>query len=156
MYKLQLQHSYSNKELEELFITKKLLDEIEEFKYSGYLRMPMIKKELNNIFGDNNFIMKQKIHPNSNIFISGIQKEIGLCIQLGYKNNWYYDMCKLSLLHNTNRIQKAIIILPSKNLENFCKTSNVATYELIIDRNKIFSDLFKIKPYFFKLEILGR
>ncbi len=156
MYKLQLDHSLSDQTLNSLFITHKVLDDIEAIECTGFLRMPMIKKELTYIFGDNGYVIKQKIHPDSNVFISGIQKDVGLCIQTGYKNNWYYDMCKLSLLYNAKRIKRAIIILPSKNLEKFCKTSNIATYELITSRNEIFSELFQIQPYFFKLDIQTR
>ncbi|MDC1301094.1 hypothetical protein N8Z14_04775 [Gammaproteobacteria bacterium] len=153
MYRLELVHDLNNETLKSLYLSKKLFDEIKRVKFSDYLRMPTVKKEVHEIFSSHGFRMKQKVHVDSNIFISGIQNEVGLCIQMGYKNNWYYDMAKLSLLKSDNHIKEALIVLPSKELEKLCHTSNVATFELIIERYKIFKDTYKIKPHILKLDI---
>ena len=153
MFRLELIHGLDKETLDTLYLSKKLLDEIKHLRFSNYLRMPTVKKEIHEIFSSHGFRMKQKVHVDSNIFISGIQNEVGLCIQMGYKNNWYYDMAKLSLLKSDNHIKEALIILPSKKLEKFCHTSNVATFELILERYRIFKNMYKIKPHILKLDI---
>ena len=153
MFRLDLVHDLDKETLNKLHLSKKLSDEIKSLRFSNYLRMPTVKKEMHEIFSSNGFRMKQKVHVDSNIFISGIKDEVGLCIQMGYKNNWYYDMAKLSLLKSDNHIKEALIIFPSKELEKFCHTSNVATFELSSERYRIFKNMYKIKPHILKLDI---
>ena len=70
MYRLELVHDLNNEILKSLYLSKKLFDEIKRVKFSDYLRMPMVKKEVHEIFSSHGFRMKQKVHVDSNIFIA--------------------------------------------------------------------------------------
>ena len=65
-------------------------------------------------------------------------------------------MTKLTYLKNTGLIDKAIIVLPSKELQTFCKTSNIATYELVSSRLELFEDIFNNESHIMRLDISRR
>ena len=156
MYKLSLNHKFKTKHSEILGLSNQLFQDIESIEFTGYLRMPMIKKELIKIFSNHGFILKQKLHKEHNIYITGIKKKVGLCIQLGHKAGWYFDMTKLTYLKNKGFIDKAIVVLPSKELEKFCKTSNLATYELVKSRQELFGKIFNNESHIMRLDISRR
>ena len=153
MYKLSLNHEYEMQDIERLGLSTELLNDIENIECTGYLRMPMIKKELTKIFSNNGFILRQRLHKEHNIYITGIKEKVGLCIQMGHKAGWYFDMTKLTYLKNQGVIEKAVIVLPSKELEKFCKTSNIATYELVASREEVFGDIFNNESHILRLDI---
>ena len=53
-------------------------------------------------------------------------------------------------------IDKAVIVLPSKELEKFCKTSSIATYELVASRLELFGDIFNNESHIMRLDISRR
>ena len=156
MYKLSLNHEFKMQDIETLGLSTELFKDIENIECTGYLRMPMIKKELMKIFSNNGFILRQRLHKEQNIYITGIKKRVGLCIQMGHKAGWYFDMTKLTYLKNKGVIDKAIIVLPSKELEKFCKTSSIATYELVASRLELFGDIFNNESHIMRLDISRR
>tara|TARA_B100000925_G_scaffold291379_1_gene279212 strand:+ start:655 stop:1128 length:474 start_codon:yes stop_codon:yes gene_type:complete len=156
MYKLSLNYEFSDKFIESLGLSIEIFKDIENIECTGFLRMPDIKKALTKIFSDHGFILRQKLHRKHNIYITGIKEKIGLCIQMGHKAGWYYDMTKLTYLKNTGLIDKAIIVLPSKELQTFCKTSNIATYELVSSRLELFEDIFNNESHIMRLDISRR
>ena len=156
MYKLNLSHESKIQDIESLGLSAELFKDIENIECTGYLRMPMIKKELMKIFSNNGFILRQRLHKEQNIYITGIKKRVGLCIQMGHKAGWYFDMTKLTYLKNKGVIDKAIIVLPSKELEKFCKTSSIATYELVASRLELFGDIFNNESHIMRLDISRR
>ena len=156
MYKLSLNHEYKMQDIESLGLSTELFKDIENIECTGYLRMPMIKKELTKIFSNNGFILKQKLHNEYNIYITGIKEKVGLCIQMGHKAGWYFDMTKLTYLKKKGVIDKAVIVLPSKELEKFCNTSSIATFELVSSRQELFGNIFNIEAQIMRLDISRR
>ncbi len=156
MYKLSLNHEFKMQDIETLGLSTELFKDIENIECTGYLRMPMIKKELMKIFSNNGFILRQRLHKEHNIYITGIKEKVGLCIQMGHKAGWYFDMTKLTYLKNKGVIDKAVIVLPSKELEKFCKTSSIATYELVASRLELFGDIFNNESHIMRLDISRR
>ena len=156
MYKLSLNHEFKMQDIETLGLSTELFKDIENIECTGYLRMPMIKKELMKIFSNNGFILRQRLHKEQNIYITGIKERVGLCIQMGHKAGWYFDMTKLTYLKNKGVIDKAVIVLPSKELEKFCKTSSIATYELVASRLELFGDIFNNESHIMRLDISRR
>ena len=75
---------------------------------------------------------------------------------MGHKAGWYFDMTKLTYLKNKGVIDKAVIVLPSKELEKFCKTSSIATYELVASRLELFGDIFNNESHIMRLDISRR
>ena len=156
MYKLSLNHEFKMQDIEKLGLSTELFKDIENIECTGYLRMPMIKKELMKIFSNNGFILRQRLHKEQNIYITGIKERVGLCIQMGHKAGWYFDMTKLTYLKNKGVIDKAVIVLPSKELEKFCKTSSIATYELVALSLELFGDIFNNESHIMRLDISRR
>ena len=73
MYKLSLNHEFKMQDIETLGLSTEL------FK-GGKYRMHRIsknandKKELMKIFSNNGFILRQRLHKEQNIYITGIEK----------------------------------------------------------------------------------
>ena len=156
MYKLFLNHELDNQSFNEFGVNAELFQDIENIECTGYLKMPTVKKEVIKKFSNHGFILKQKLHREYNIYITGIKERTGLCVQMGHKAGWYFDMTKLTYLKNKGFIDRAIIVLPSKELEKFCNTSSIATYELVSSRKKLFGEIFSIEAHLMRLDILRR
>lgn len=156
MFKLVLHHGLDKEKLDDLFIIPKIFSEIDSIEISSYLKMPMVKNYLIDVFVNNGFIKKMKLHQEHQLFITGIQSNVGLCIQMGHKAGFYFDLFKLSYLAEKGFINKAIIILPSKNLEKFCKTSSLASYELISKQIALFNNNNNFEMHLMCLDIERR
>lgn len=156
MYKLVLNHNLSKSDFNEAQLTSQLIDEIENIECTSYLRMPMIKKSLINTFSNHGFVNKIRLHPKHKIYITGIKSKVGLCIQMGHKAGFYFDLYKLAYLKKQGLIDSAIIILPSKELEKFCKTSSLASYELISRQMSLFENINNFKMHLIRLDIHRR
>lgn len=156
MYKLSLNYENHKKDIEYFKLSTQLFSEIEDIECTGYLRMPMIKKELIKVFSNHGFILRQKLHKEHNIYITGIKEKVGLCVQMGHKAGWYFDMTKLTYLKKKGLIDRAIIVLPSKELEKFCNTSSIATFELVSSRQELFGNIFNIEAQIMRLDISRR
>lgn len=156
MYKLVLNHYLEEKNLNELNISPKILSEIDAIDCSSYLKMPMVKKSIIKVFSTNGFLEKMKLHREHQLYITGIKSQIGLCIQMGHKAGFYFDLYKLAYLADQGLINQAIIILPSKNLEKFCNTSSLAAYELISKQMSLFKKTNNYKMHLMCLDIKRR
>lgn len=79
-----------------------------------------------------------RIDQRSNINITSVLHETGLCIQTGNMSRFYADILKLETLFRKNLIKGAIYIIPLKSWANEIG-SNVANYERLIEELDIFS-----------------
>lgn len=156
MYKLVLNHYLQEKKLNELYITPKILSDIDGINCSSYLKMPMVKKSMIEVFCSNGFLEKMKLHHEHQLYITGIKSKVGLCIQMGHKAGFYFDLYKLAYLADQGLINQAIIILPSKNLEKFCNTSSIAAYELISKQMSLFKKINNTTTHIMCLDIKRR
>ena len=156
MYKLVLNHYLEEKNLNKVHITPKILSEIDHIDCTSYLKMPMVKKSMTEVFWSNGFLEKMKLHHEHQLYITGIKSKVGLCIQMGHKAGFYFDLYKLAYLADQGLINQAIIILPSKNLEKFCNTSSIAAYELISKQMSLFKKINKTKIHLMCLDIKRR
>lgn len=147
MYKLVLKSKIPSNELIDYGISNTLLNDIEMVDHTSYLKMPMVKNFLIETFLNHGYLKRARLHQNHNLFITASNNsKVGLCVQMGHKSGLYFDMFKLAYMHEAGLIRKAIIILPSTELEKFCKTSSVATYELITKQMELFSGIINFKP----------
>lgn len=156
MYKLVLNHFLQEKNLNEVYVTPKILSEIDAIDCTSYLKMPMVKKAIIEVFSKNSFLEKMKLHREHKLYITGIKSQVGLCVQMGHKAGFYFDLYKLAYLADHGLINKAIIILPSKNLEKFCNTSSIASYELISKQMLLFKKTKNYKMHLMCLDIKRR
>lgn len=156
MYKLILKSDLLSNKLTDYGLSKKILSDIEKIEHTSYLKMPMVKNCLIEIFLQHGFLKRARLHQNHNLFITGSKSKTGLCIQMGHKSGLYFDLFKLAYMHKTGLIKNAIIILPSIELEKFCKTSSVATFELISKQMELFKGIINFEPQLMCVDILRR
>lgn len=156
MYKLILEHNMSSSGLKKLELNQQLFYDIESIECTSYLKMPMIKKALIEIFSNYGFRHRIKLHAEHNLYITGLKSRVGLCVQMGHKAGFYFDLCKLSFMKDQGLIDTAIVILPSKALEKFCNTSSVASHELISRQMSLFNNIYNIKMHLMRLDIHRR
>ena len=150
---LKAESSRSDQELNDFGISQKIITDISKKELQEYLRLPDVKKILLEIFSDNGFILRQRIHKDYGIFISGSKEKSALCIQMGHKAGWYYDLVKCEYLHQKGIIDKVSFVLPSLNLEKFCMSSGTANFEHISKMNRIFKDIFNFKSNIINIDI---
>lgn len=78
-----------------------------------------------------------RIDHRSNINITSVFKDIGLCIQTGNMSRFYADILKLETLYRKNLITEAIYIIPLKDWANEIG-SNIANFERFVEELEIF------------------
>ena len=149
MNKILLTHALTADELSRFGISKELIDEIKNIPCETFIRMPQFKKSLIQAFANHGFVKRISLDSNHQLFITGKKNKVGLCIQMGHKAGFYFDLFKISYLVRKGKIDRALVILPSKRVEKFCNTSSVATYELISKQMSLFK-----KELNFDLQIL--
>ena len=150
---LKAKSSLSDQELNNFGISQKIIIDISRKELQPFLRLPDVKKILLEIFSDNGFILRQRIHKDYGIFISGSKEKSALCIQMDHKAGWYYDLVKCEYLHRKGMIENVSFVLPSLNLEKFCKSSGTANFEHISKMNKIFKDIFSFRINIISIDI---
>ena len=156
MYKLILEHNMTPFGLKQLELNQELIQDIESIECSSYLKMPMIKNSLIETFSNHGFRHRIKLHGEHKIYITGLKSKIGLCVQMGHKAGFYFDLCKLSYMKDQGLIDSAIVILPSKALEKFCNTSSLASHELISRQMSLFNNICNFKMHLMRLDIHRR
>ncbi|MBQ7590800.1 MAG: hypothetical protein IJU47_08995 [Verrucomicrobia bacterium] len=87
---------------------------------------------------------KVNLSMNSNISITSIFKNIGLCIQTGNMARMYADLMKLQAMYMDNKIKAALFILPVEECSRSIG-SNAAKYERLLNElTNIFSKVITI------------
>lgn len=138
MNKITLTHDLNMDTMNNFGLETSLINEIENIQCDGFHRMPQFKDSLIEAFSHHGFVKRISLDQDHKLYITGKKNKIGLCIQMGHKSGFYFDLFKLSYLVRRNKIDRAIVILPAKEIEKFCNTSSVATYELISKQMSLF------------------
>ncbi len=87
---------------------------------------------------------KVSLSSKSNISITSILKEIGLCTQTGNMARMYADLMKLQALYMDEKIKAAIFVIPVKECANSFG-GNVANYERLLNElTNIFSKVITV------------
>lgn len=87
---------------------------------------------------------KVDISTKSNISITSIRKDVGLCIQTGNMARMYADLMKLQAMYLDNKISAAIFVLPKKKCAN-AFGGNIVNYERLLNElTNIFSKVITV------------
>lgn len=100
-----------------------------------------IKKKIALKFNNAGWSDKVRV-SKSNLTISFLKDEIGVCFQLGNVARTYADVLKLCLLGEKGKIKAGIIIVPDK-LESKMLGTNYADYRRLSGEIKIFKDILR-------------
>ena len=100
-----------------------------------------IKKIIASKFNNAGWSDKVKV-GTTNLTISFLKDEIGVCFQLGNVARTYADVLKLCLLGEKNKIKAGIIIVPDK-LESKILGANYADYQRLANEIKLFKDILR-------------
>ena len=92
MNKVTLVHQLDKKIMQSLGLTGSLVNEIDEIPSENFLRMPQFKNALIDTFSHHGFVKRISLDPEHQLFITGKKDKIGLCIQMGHKAGFYFDL----------------------------------------------------------------
>ncbi|OZQ67683.1 restriction endonuclease [Paenibacillus sp. VTT E-133280] len=84
-----------------------------------------------------------KVDRESNITITSMKNNVGLCLQLGNMARFYADILKLEVLHQKDTAVSAIYILPCKNAASKLG-SNIAHFDRFTEELSIFKHIITI------------
>lgn len=94
---------------------------------------------------------KVPVAKGSDITITSIRDEVGLCLQTGNMARMYADLIKLQTLYLDNAIKSAIIIVPSEPLA-LQLGSNIAQAKRLERELEIFKKAYHVPTLVFALE----
>lgn len=86
---------------------------------------------------------KVRIDTQSNITITAMKKDVGLCLQTGNMGRFYADVLKLEALFRMDKATAAIYILPTK-LSAKKLGSNIASFERFIEELNMYKHIITI------------
>jgi len=126
-------------------IANSVLSVIDALDYSlGKYEIKHFKNDLSDQIKLCGWSGKVSLSTKSNISITSMRKNIGLCTQTGNMARMYADLMKLQALYLDNKIQAAIFVLPMKECAN-AFGGNVANYERFLNElTNIFSKVITV------------
>ncbi len=86
---------------------------------------------------------KVKLSHASEISITAIKEDIGLCLQTGNMSRFYADLLKVQYLFQKGTISAALYILPTKHNSKIMG-SNLANYERLTHEIELFCNIITI------------
>ncbi|MFA4133862.1 MULTISPECIES: BglII/BstYI family type II restriction endonuclease [unclassified Brevibacillus] len=84
-----------------------------------------------------------KVDKESNITITSMKNNVGLCLQLANMARFYADILKLEVLHQKDKAISAIYILPCKEAASKLG-SNIVQFDRFTEELKIFKHIITI------------
>ena len=91
------------------------------------------------------------VAQGSDITITSVKNEIGLCLQTGNMARIYADLIKLQTLYLNNAIKAAVIVVPSEPAAKLLG-SNIAQDRRLIRELDIFKKAYHVPTVIFALE----
>ena len=98
-----------------------------------------IKERISERFNDKGWADKVKV-GNSQLTISFMKEQVGVCFQIGNVARTYADLLKISQLNNKGIIDVGVIVVPHK-LESKLMGANYAQYNRLAKELELFADI---------------
>ncbi len=95
---------------------------------------------------------KVKLAADSEITITSVKDDIGLCLQTGNMSRLYADLLKLQAMYLNNSILGAIIIVPSQDFSKLIG-SNIAQARRLQRELTVFKKAYHVPTLIFALEM---
>ncbi len=87
--------------------------------------------------------MNVRVHSDSNIKINAIKNGVALTLQTGNITRAFYDLLKFEVMYRANRIDSAVLIVPSRNAARELG-SNIANFQRVTAELKLFRDVITV------------
>lgn len=84
-----------------------------------------------------------KVHSEFNIKINAIKNRVALTLQTGNITRAFYDLLKFEVMHKANRIDTAVLIVPSSKAARELG-SNIANFQRVTAELKLFQPIFTV------------
>jgi hypothetical protein len=91
------------------------------------------------------------VAQGSNIKVTAIKSDVGLCLQTGNMARMYADLIKLQTLYLNNAITSAVIVVPSESVAKLLG-SNIAQAKRLVRELDIFKKAYHVPTLIFALE----
>jgi hypothetical protein len=91
------------------------------------------------------------VAPNSDMTITSIKSEVGLCLQTGNMARMYADLVKLQTMYLNDAIKSAVIALPSATVAASIG-NNIAQAKRLERELEIFKKAYNVPTVIFSLE----
>jgi len=91
------------------------------------------------------------VAQGSDITITSMKSEVGLCLQTGNMARMYADLIKLQTLYLNNAIKSAVIVVPSEPVAKILG-SNIAQAKRLARELDIFKKAYYVPTLIFALE----
>jgi hypothetical protein len=91
------------------------------------------------------------VSPGSDMTITSVKDEVGLCLQTGNMARIYADLIKLQTMYLNNAIKSAVIVLPSAPIA-LAIGSNIAQAKRLERELEIFKKAYHVPTLLFALE----
>lgn len=129
-----IEYNYRNgKEIIPPEIAQGVISVINGLDYSlGKYEIKNFKDDLSDRLKSQGWSDKASLSVKSNITITAILKNIGLCTQTGNMARMYADLMKLQALYMDEKIKAAIFVVPTKACANSFG-GNVANYDRLLN-----------------------
>jgi hypothetical protein len=92
-----------------------------------------------------------KLDANSDMTVTSVKGDIGLCLQTGNMSRMYADMIKLQTMYLNNQIKAAAIVVPSQEVARFLG-SNIAQAKRLERELAIFKKAYHVPTIIYALE----
>lgn len=90
------------------------------------------------------------VHPESDITITSMKGDVGLCLQTGNMARMYADLIKLQTLYLNNAVRSAVIVVPSAPIAKLLG-SNIAQADRLVRELDIFKKAYHVPTLIFAL-----
>ncbi len=81
--------------------------------------------------------LEPKVHPAYKLTINAMKERVGLTVQTGNITRAFYDLMKFQALHANNRIDAAVLVLPSGEAASVLG-SNIASFTRVTNELDLF------------------
>jgi|SRR5258707_446551 hypothetical protein len=139
---MQHREVYSHRHAEEVLRDKGMLDEILRLADQPEIAVvsgnsTAIKTRFQKQLLSLGWAMKPRVHDSYNLTINALRNEVGLTIQTGNIARAFYDLMKFQAMFVNNRIEAAVLILPSSSAATVFG-QNVANYGRVSDEISLY------------------
>ena len=110
-----------------------------------------LKDGLNNSLSRDGWVISPRVHQEFNLTINAISNQVGLTIQTGNISRAFYDLMKFQAMFLRERLDVAVLALPSKNSANSLG-SNIANFERVSTEMRLFDKIITVPCLLISLE----
>jgi hypothetical protein len=112
---------------------------------------PKIRMQLISNLRTSGWSGEVKLAADSDITITSVKDDVGLCLQTGNMSRIYADLMKLQTMYLNNHIKAAVIILPSQEVAKMLG-SNIAQAKRLERELTVFKKAYHVPTIIYALE----